>query len=204
VRRRRVIAPRRSANTSGQSTESDPPPVPSPVDITACPTALAALGQLLRGRAFRARVASSSDCEFVRFSGTVFARCAVSDECPDGVPEEMRAFQDDACFVIVDVPPGLVARALASQSSRRSSAATAAFASHLSSLHAPVCAVYERHGLDESELSNEQETAEKSDEELEIQLQAWFDIASSRRLETDVFSTSGASLFEESSHLLDL
>jgi hypothetical protein len=204
VRRRRVPKPHRFVNAPFDGESSEARQKQKPIDVTSDTSALSALCKLLRRRSFVERVASIAECDFVRFTGIVFARCSISDDCADGIPEDMRGFQDDVSFVIVDVPPGLVARALSGQASRRSAAATAAFAANLSGVQVPVCAVFERHGLDKDELSAEQEAAEQSNAEFQVQLSAWFDIASSRRVETDVFNLSGASLFEESSHLLDL
>jgi hypothetical protein len=176
----------------------EPPEVPEIArqNVTDVAEAMAALRRLLRGRSILAHVASLADCEFVRFTGVVFERCHISDRCPDGIPPEMEPYQRDVCFIIVSVPPGLVARSL-SPPKRRSPAACEKFAAYLHYANPRLGAVYERQGVDVDVLAAEQDLAEKQDNEYYTQLDAWCDIGTSRRIETDLTNPAGISLFEE-------
>jgi hypothetical protein len=196
MRRRKPVPRQLSSSRPDMHDELPDVPEIAHEKITDDPEAMAALRRLLRGRSILAHVASLSECEFVRFTGVVFERCHISDRCPDGIPPEMKPYHRDVGFFIVSVPPGLVARSL-SPPKRRSPAACEKFASYLHHANPRLCAVYERQGVDVDVLAAEQHLAEKQDTEFYTQLDAWFDIGTSRRIETDLTNPAGISLFEE-------
>jgi hypothetical protein len=110
----------------------------------------------------------------------------------------MDAYTRDVAFVIVSVPPGLVARAMAPPT-HRSPAARQKFAAvlHGAAPSPRLAAVYERHGVDLEVLVAEYDLAERQEEDYQTQLNCWFDIGTSRRTETDITNPAGVSLFEE-------
>lgn len=183
-----------------KSVPNEEPPVN--IDISTNSDALMELKQILKSRAFLSQVACMSSCSFARFTGVIFERCAISEFCPDGIPEEMRNYALDVNFAIVHIPPGIIARAL-SRGASSSTVAEEMFASYLSRAETTLSAVYERHGVDEDDLINEQHNVDWQETDLGAQMEAWGDIAKSSRLETDIFSTKSISLFEETRSIVD-
>jgi hypothetical protein len=176
-----------------------PAPVAPEAAILASPALLTRLRRLLRARPFLSRVTALAACAFVRFTGIVFERQPVGDECPDGIPPEMRAYRENVRYVVVNVPPGVVARVL-SQPTRATGPSAGAYAECLRSTAGQLvlAAVYERCGLDRDDIQDEQEAERGRAADIESQFDAWSDRNDARRLETASFTLDGADLFEES------
>lgn len=115
----------------------------------------------------------------MQFSGVVFELPGLSDACPDGVPDAFRAYAEDVAFCVVNVPPGIVARALAG--TRRAADVPKEYAKALASADElpRLGAVYLRRGLAGDEIAIEEEAAVKGRIELDAQLKAWSDWSAS-------------------------
>jgi hypothetical protein len=163
------------------------------------PATLRRLHRLLRSPTFLARVAKRGRCNFARFSGVIFKKEEVFADCPDGIPLAMQHYQKDLSYVVVSVPPGIVARSVA-QPKRVPGTEADAYSQHLANSVAdvPLAAVFTRHGVDSDVLQREQAMLDAQAAELEVQLRAWSDVGDVRRVESNASSVDGVNLYEES------
>lgn len=129
-------------------------------------------------------VARMSKCRAAKFSGVIFERQNVTSECPDGLPKAMRALRYSSGFELVGVPPALVA--------------TAARRISLKNISAPtLCAVFERYGCDDEDARGK-DVVQWREDDIAMQMEAWSDVRSVLRTETDLLRPEGVELFHES------
>lgn len=127
---------------------------------------------------------------FIKFSGIIFEKVAISETSPNGIPECLQHFYLRADYSVIDIPPGILHQASANT------------LPDLDVQQVHLSALFEKYGAPAVVMSAAQKDLSDFEYDLERQLLSWSNTGESRRTETDVLSPNGVELFQES--LIDL
>lgn len=134
---------------------------------------------------------------YVRFTGVVFTRSKVDDDTPDGIPADMSKWQNRPDIAIIDVPPGIVARAQKQTSPATSSSPPASPPAPLASADEQWCALFELYGQSGEVAGVSQDILSELDADIDKQLVTWSDRRHSLRTETDLHNSRAPEIFHE-------
>lgn len=132
---------------------------------------------------------------YIRFTGVVFQRCKVNNDTPDGIPAHLSQWKNKADVVIVDLPAGMVSKALQRRAARTGRSDSQV--PHDKRETPSWCALFEVYG-ENSELAQiDQNILTNFNEDIDTQLNSWSDHRLSMRTETDLNDPTGPQVFHE-------
>lgn len=139
------------------------------------------------GVQFAEEIAELANCRVAKFGGLIFAKQPISENCPDGLPQDMALLlQQNGDLEFIGIPPPLIERAA-------EIAKVSVPAVPLTSL----CAVFEKYGVDRTDV-DDGDFERRREEDIQLQMESWCDFGESLRTETDMLHPDGPDLFLES------
>lgn len=147
----------------------------------------------IEARFFVQQVVERTQWPYVRFTGIIFTRSYTDDDLTGGVPPYAREWERRADCVLVDIPPGIIQRAVQRVTARARSELSFEPISQISSL----CAVFEMYGISSQAAYFSQKYLTFEEQDFEKQALAWSDQRLSFRTETDLSNISGPELFQD-------
>lgn len=135
------------------------------------------------GRSFLQQVKETLQWPYVRYTGILFQKPAISLSNVDGIPEHFRYLHRRPDYKFIDIPPGLTLRA-----SRKCKGLVD---------NVRLCALFEAYGIDGEHLRELQDVADEIEKDDEKQIQAWSDVGQAMRTETDLMNKTGPEIYVE-------
>lgn len=131
------------------------------------------------------KVAKDFAWPYIRFTGLLFKKSAISQLCPDGYPEELRELRHNPDVKMVCLPRGLLRQA------------RARCGSEINVSGIEICAVFEIYGEDVKTMIDAKIQMDFAERDIQKQFTTWSDTGQSMRTETNNNTVDIPELFHE-------